>query len=122
MNAQRLPDYQSLQLRPIPSPKPKDCGNEWWCVEWVIKTDPVDWPKHLHVPSPPRELGEMTLIVAVLPCEPGRIVVQALTKSSPLAWNEIAYLSLIMQEIRALYRQISIDGYSDHPILRISAG
>ena len=64
----------------------------------------------------------MTLVVAVLPCEPDQIVVQALTKSSPLAWNEIAYVSLIMQEIRALYQQISIDRYNDHPILRISAG
>jgi hypothetical protein len=62
----------------------------------------------------------MALVVAVLPREPGQIVVQALTKSPQLAWNEIAYLSLVMQAIRALYRQVSIDGHIDHPILRIS--
>ena len=62
----------------------------------------------------------MTLVVVVLPRDPDQIVVQALTKSPRLDWNEIAYLSLVMQAIRVLYRQISIDGYVDHPILRMS--
>jgi len=104
MRLQRLPDYQSLHFRLISLPKSKDCGNGWWCVEWVIMTDP----------------GDMALVVTIVPCEPGQIVVQALTKSPRLAWNEIAYLSLVMREIRALYRGISIDGYVDHPILRVS--
>ncbi len=62
----------------------------------------------------------MALVVTIVPREPGQIVVQVLTKSPHLAWNEIAYPSLIMWEIRALYRQINIDGYVDHPILRVS--
>jgi len=120
MKLQRLPDYQSLHIRSISLPKPKDCGNGWWCVEWAIMTDPGDWPERLHIPSPPPELRDMALVLTIVPRERGQIVVQTLTKSSRLAWNEIAYLSLVMQAIRALYRQVTIDGHIDHPILHIS--
>jgi len=112
--------YDPSKIRMVPFPEGDDCGNGWWRVEWIITTEPADPPTRLRMPIPSPYLENLTVIVAVLPREPGRLVLEALTRSSRLEWNEIAYLSSVLRAIRAQYRQITIDGYSDHPMLSIS--
>jgi hypothetical protein len=104
----------------VPFPEGDDCGNGWWRVEWVITTDPPDPPTRLRLPIPSPYLEDLTVIVAVLPRESGQLVLEALTRSSRLEWNEIAYLSSVLRAIRAQYRHITVDGYSDHPMLSVS--
>ncbi len=45
------------------------------------------------------------------------MMVEALSRHDKLRGEEVAYISLVMQTIRASYQDIMIDGYSDHPIL-----
>jgi hypothetical protein len=58
----------------------------------------------------------------VLPRERGQITVEVLSRYEKLLGEEIAYISLVMQAIRTLYQEVTIDGHKDHPILRMARG
>lgn len=122
MSSHDLPDYNSLYIQAISFPKAEAWGNGWWRVAWEIETTPQTLPSDLYLPPPSPEVGDLALIVAVLPREPGRITIQALSRYEKLIGEEVAYISRIMQAIRDLYQTITIDGYSQHPILRMAGG
>lgn len=112
--------YDSAQVRVVPFPEAEACGDGWWRVAWRVEVTPWELPRDLHLPPPSRELGDLTLVVAVLPRQPGQITVEALSRHEKLIGEEVAYISLVMQAIRALYQEITIDGYENHPILRMA--
>lgn len=112
--------YDSSKIRLVPFPEAQDCGDGWWCSAWEVETSPRELAPGLRLPRPFRELEGLTLVVAVWPREPGRIAVEAFSRHKAIIGEEVAYISLIMQSIRALYEEITIDGYSDHPILRMA--
>jgi len=114
-----LADYTSIDIKAAPYPEGEDCGDGWWRVEWTIATDPPAPLKPIHLPIPSAYLGEMTVVVAVLPREPGQIVLEALLRNPRPAWNEITYLSQVLRAIRDQYRQVTIDGCTDHTLLHI---
>lgn len=112
--------YDPSKIRLVPWPDGEDCGSGWWRFSWVIMTEPDDPPTQLRLSSPSPELGDLSLIVAIITHEAGRVDLDVLSKGPRLAWNEIAYISLVVQAIGALYRQITVDGHADHPLLHIS--
>jgi hypothetical protein len=112
--------YDSVQVRVVPFPAAEAWGDGWWRVTWEVETTPGELPRAMHLPPPSRELDDLTLVVAVLPREPGQITVEVLSRHEKLIGEEIAYISLVMQAIRALYQEITVDGYHDHPILHMA--
>jgi len=119
MSQVNLPDYKSIDIAVPPYPEGEGCGDGWWRVQWTIATDPSNPLQPIRMPIPSSYLGEMTLVVAALSREPGQIVVEALLRNPQPAWNEITYLSQVLRAIRDQYRQVTIDGYADHPLLHI---
>jgi len=119
MSQLNLPDYKSIDIAVPAYPEGEGYGDGWWRVQWIIATDPSNPLEPIRMPIPSSYLGEMTLVVAALPREPGQIVVEALLRNPRPVWNEITYLSQILRAIRDQYRQVTIDGYADHPILHI---
>lgn len=120
MNSQHLADYAALAIRAVPPPVAEACGNGWWRILWVVATDPPSYPMNFHMPEPFPGLDGLSLIVAVLPSEPGHIVIEHLTKYPKLIGEEAAYISLVLQALRSQYQQITIDGYTDHPFLHMA--
>jgi len=112
--------YESLQIRAIPFPQPKEYGGGWWCVSWNVEFTPREVLRGLRLPAPVGDMGDVALIVAVLPRDPGRITVEVLSRHERLFGEEVAYASMVMQSLRDLYQEIIIDGYNDHPILHMS--
>lgn len=112
--------YESLQIRAIPFPRAEEYGGGWWRVAWEVETTPQVVPRNLRLPTPIGEMDDLTLVVAVLTRDIGRITVQVLSRHEKLLGEEVAYVSLVMQSLRDLYQEIAIDGYSDHPILHMS--
>ena len=100
MASRDLPDYAVLGIRVVPPPVAEEYGDGWWRIRWSVATEPADYPRNLHLPKPFPGLDGLSLVVAVLPGAPGHIV--------------------ILQAIRAQYQQITIDGYTDHPILKVA--
>ena len=119
MDPKDFSKYESLHIRVVPFPEAEDCGDGWWRSEWHVETTPRKLPGDLRLPRPLRELEGLTFVVAAWPRKPGRITVEAFSRHKALIGEEVAYISLIMQAIRDLYQEITIDGYSDHPILRM---
>jgi len=120
MNNRYNSGYDPSQIRLVPFPKAKVYGDGWWCSAWEVETVPRELPKGLRLPPPPWEIGGAPLIVAILAREPGQITVEVLSRHEKLFGEEVAYISLIMQAIHALYPEITIEGYSDHPVLRMA--
>lgn len=111
------PGYDPSRIRVVSFPRVEEYGDGWWRSAWEVETTPRELPRSWRLPRPSRELADMSLIVAVLSYEPGRMMVEALSRHDKLSGEEVAYISLVMQTIRASYQDIMIDGYSDHPIL-----
>jgi len=120
MVSRDLPDHATLSIRVVPPPVAEEYGDGWWRTRWPVVTEPADYPRNLHLPKPFSGLDGLSLVVAVLPGAPGHIVIEQLTKYPRLIGEEAAYISLILQAIRAQYQQITIDGYTDHPILKVA--
>jgi len=120
MASRDLPDYAVLGIRVVPPPVAEEYGDGWWRIRWSVATEPADYPRNLHLPQPFSGLDGLSLVVAVLPEAPGHIVIEHLTKYPRLIGEEAAYISLILQAIRSQYQQITIDGYTDHPVLKLA--
>ncbi len=120
MDSRDIPRYSDLTIRAFDDPEAQETQGGWWRTEWHVDTEPAELPKGLQVPPPPAELGEMALVAVILVQQAGHIAVQTITKNPKLAWNEYAYLSLILQAIAKSYTTITINGVEDHPILKIS--
>ncbi len=116
------PGYDASRIQVIPFPRAEDYGHGWWRSTWEIKTTPPELLLGWRLPHPPRELADLALIVAVSSHRPGRITVEALSHSERLGGEEVAYISLVMQEIHASYQELIIDGHKDHPILHMARG
>lgn len=112
--------YDPSQIRAVPFPQGEDYGDGWWRVAWEVQTEPRALSRDLRLPPPPRGIDDVAIVVAVWPREAGRITVEALGRHEKLIGEEVAYISLVMQEIRAHYRGITIDGHVDHPILHMA--
>jgi len=115
-----FPEYDPARIRAIPFPGAEDYGDGWWRIDWEVRTNPADPPRNLRLPRPFPDLEGISFIVAVVPREPGVIIVEHLTRYPKLIGEEAAYISLILQELRALYTEITIGGYRDHPILNVA--
>src|SRR5579885_2862006 len=120
MNRRFDSGYDPSQIRVVPSPEAEACDSGWWRTTWKIETLPQEVIGDLHLPPPSHELGDLSLIVGVVLAAPGHITVEVLSRHEKLIGEEIAYVSLVMQAIRALYQEIIVDGYTDHPILRVA--
>ena len=58
----------------------------------------------------------------MLPQAPGLILVEVLSRYPFWHGKEVAYISLIMQGIRSLFREITIEGFRNHPVLACGLG
>jgi len=114
------PGYDPSQIRVVPFPQAEEYGDGWWRSAWEVETTPRELSRGWRLPHPSRELADIAPIVTVSSYEPGRVLVEALSRHDKLNGEDVAYISLVMQTIRASYQDIIVDGYSDHPILHMS--
>lgn len=114
-------DAKDIQVHPFPIAQ--DCSNGWWRFTWKVETEPKTLPASLQLPLPQaarfREMPE-SLIIAILPREPGYLSVELLSLYQIIRVQDAVYISLVMQAIAAQYADITIDGFRDHSMLRFA--
>src|SRR5690348_15790178 len=95
-------DLQHYDVSKIPFYPPsvsEDCGNGWWRFTWEVNTLPKTPPSSLHLPLPQAARFEeipQSLVIAILPREPGHITVELLCLHRFLQGPDAGYISLVM--------------------------
>jgi hypothetical protein len=82
--------------------------------------DPPNLLTDLHIPPLARDIENRPLILTVLQYEPSRILVEVFTTAAPIMDEEIVYTAFVLQAIRSSTHQMTVNGDSDHIVLRMA--
>ncbi len=93
--------YDPSQVEVVPSPEGREVGDGWWRVRWLLSVESNEALTGVHLPVPDTHLGDLTMIVALLPNRSGELELEVLIRHPRLEWNEFGYILLILRLIRS---------------------
>jgi hypothetical protein len=112
--------YDGLELVVPDWPVATAVGNGWWRVEWVIEYQADDAPSLPHLPILYPEFANLSFVIALVPAGRQRLRLEVLSRYEKLDPLEIAFLSLLLQDLRDSVGPLRVDGFDNHPMLRMA--
>ena len=99
-------------------------GDGWWRQVWQVEHAQAGTPQLPALPVPPPEGAEFAptgaTLIGVFQAGSGCLRVEVLSRQRQLSSEEVGYVSLLMQALQRNLGPLRINGYEDHPILRVT--
>jgi hypothetical protein len=112
--------YDSQQITVPDWPVATPVANGWWRLAWDIEY-PNDAPPSLpHLPAPGPRMDGLAFVIGLLPSGTRRLTLEVLSRYEKLDPFEIAFISLLLQDLQEHLGPLRIDGHHSHPILRMA--
>jgi hypothetical protein len=116
--------YGNVKARYIAFPATVPAGSGWWRQVWQVNHSQTASPELPALPAPPSEDAEFAstgaTLIGVFQSGGGCLRVEVLSRQRQLSSEEVGYISLLMQALQRSLGPLRINGYADHPILRVT--
>lgn len=114
-----MTEYADLPIRQIPLPQAQQVGESAWRTTWKASYTPAEVPIP-PMPPVPQPLAPIANVIALIADKPGQLRVEVLSDIEVARREELAYLSLVFQRLDAALPDLRIEGYENHPVLRLT--